>query len=377
MPPTSITSTRVVIRAPPGRPGSAGTGPGSRTARAGAASRCPTAKNARTTTSIDLAERRAVGLDVRGVEHRETDHERDGHADHDLDAAPGALASGLDPLAHVELGARGVGERGEHLAQTRSAQPGVEDQRGDDQVGAGVVEVVGEALQRVRQRHPRPAAGRPSCRSCGRRSRARRRTPRRGSPARGRPPRRSVSRSDSVQAASASSLATAVALGPASRRTGCSSRGRAAAAAAAATTPAGQRSAPAARRSPRTAAGCRPSAAARPPSPGAWPGADRRAASAPRTSEQRPARRRRRAPSAMSEQGRSGSRRGHPARGGAGLVAARRRSSSRHEIGDARYGVPVRAGREDLAGQHPPVDPVDLADRGHDAAQRAAASWSR
>ena len=56
--------------------------------------------------------------------------------------------------AHVEFLAGRGGQRAEHVAQAGTAQPGVDDQRGDDQVGAGVVQVVGEHPQRVGQRHP-------------------------------------------------------------------------------------------------------------------------------------------------------------------------------------------------------------------------------
>ncbi|MGW4791488.1 hypothetical protein ACWEPC_03590 [Nonomuraea sp. NPDC004297] len=43
---------------------------------------------------------------------------------------------------------------GVRCTQAGAAQPGVEDERGHDEVGRGVVEFVGEAGQRVRQRHP-------------------------------------------------------------------------------------------------------------------------------------------------------------------------------------------------------------------------------
>ena len=97
--------------------------------------------------------------------------------------------AGVDPPTHLELVARRVGQRGEHVAQARPAQLGVEHQRGDDQVGAGVVEVVGELLQRRAAAAYAPGDGRtaPPARS-GSRAPRRSRSP--GSPARGRPRRR-------------------------------------------------------------------------------------------------------------------------------------------------------------------------------------------
>ena len=83
-----------------------------------------------------------------------------------------------------------AGQRGQHVAQARAAQLRVEHQRGDDQVGAGVVEVVGELLERGRERrtHPEPVGEVLS--SCSRMA-GRPRSPWPGSPARGPPRRRS------------------------------------------------------------------------------------------------------------------------------------------------------------------------------------------
>ncbi len=105
-----------------------------------------------------LADGAGVGLDVGTVEQRQAEHERHRDAHDDLHAAAGAGAAGVDPAAHLQLVARGARQRRQHVAQARAAQPGVEHQRGDDQVGAGVVEVVGELLQRGGQRrtHPQP-----------------------------------------------------------------------------------------------------------------------------------------------------------------------------------------------------------------------------
>ena len=102
-----------------------------------------------------LSEGVAVLLDVGAVEDDQAERRRrPGRTDHDLHAAPGGAPLGLDPAAHVELLAGRYGERAEHVAQTGAAQPGVEDQGGDDQVGRGVVELVGEQPERVGQRHP-------------------------------------------------------------------------------------------------------------------------------------------------------------------------------------------------------------------------------
>jgi hypothetical protein len=52
----------------------------------------------------------------------------------------------------VELLASRLREGPEHVTQSRAAQPRVEDERGHDQVGRRVVEVVGELQQCAGQR---------------------------------------------------------------------------------------------------------------------------------------------------------------------------------------------------------------------------------
>ena len=73
-------------------------------------------------------------------------------ADDDLHRPAGRRPLRHDALAHVDFLARRLGERAQHLAQTRAAQPGVEDEGGDDDVGGGVVDLVGELLERLGER---------------------------------------------------------------------------------------------------------------------------------------------------------------------------------------------------------------------------------
>ena len=70
-------------------------------------------------------------------------------------AEPGGPALARSTLRRMSSSSRtDAGQRAEQVSQAGAAQPRVDDQRGQDEVGARVVQVVGEPAQRLGQRHP-------------------------------------------------------------------------------------------------------------------------------------------------------------------------------------------------------------------------------
>jgi hypothetical protein len=95
-----------------------------------------------------------VDLHIGVVEQGQPQGQAHRDAHHDLGTTAGGPALCVHLAAHVQLFPDRTGQRAQQVPQARAAQLGIDHQRGDDEVGAGISQVVGEPAQRLGHGNP-------------------------------------------------------------------------------------------------------------------------------------------------------------------------------------------------------------------------------